>query len=499
MSSIYRRPDSPFWWMKVQVSPGEWKPLSTKTTDEKKARELLRQVEKRMAAEKASGDEEAGPLTVARYGRRWLNAREKSGANSIRDDRGRFTKWVEKSELGPMLLSAVRPIHVRGFVKSLEAQQKTTETGKERALAPRSVLHVYGLLRILFADAVADELIGVTPCVLKARRKEVPRKQDKDATWRASAVFSRKEVEALISDERVPMDRRTLNALLFLSGERFSEVADTTWGHYDAEAEPLGRLTVASAFSVRKKESKETKTGAARYVPVHPTLAAVLAQWKLSGWAKMMGRPPTSKDWLIPSRIGQRRRVNHSLRRFHEDCERLGLRLRRQHDARRTFISLALGDGANAEILRWVTHDPPRDQFNQYFTPPWEALCSEVAKLRVSLPREGVTLELRSVVGMKNPPSLGNLEGEIERGVRDLNPSATEFPAASRALSPITSIGSPHELGETNPTVPGERNFVTQAFIARVEVLASGRVMEVSASSLRALLDAIEAELGGGQ
>jgi hypothetical protein len=29
------------------------------------------------------------------------------------------------------------------------------------------------------------------------------------------------------------------------------------------------------------------------------------------------------------------------LRRFHEDLERIGLRARRQHDARRTFISIA--------------------------------------------------------------------------------------------------------------------------------------------------------------
>jgi hypothetical protein len=29
-------------------------------------------------------------------------------------------------------------------------------------------------------------------------------------------------------------------------------------------------------------------TDAVRYAPVHPTLAALLAAWKLSGWAEMM-------------------------------------------------------------------------------------------------------------------------------------------------------------------------------------------------------------------
>jgi len=40
--------------------------------------------------------------------------------------------------------------------------------------------------------------------------------------------------------------------------------------------------------------------------------------------------------------------------------ERLGIRARRQHDLRRTFISLCLGDGGRSDILRWVTHSRPR-------------------------------------------------------------------------------------------------------------------------------------------
>jgi hypothetical protein len=38
--------------------------------------------------------------------------------------------------------------------------------------------------------------------------------------------------------------------------------------------EPLGALNLG-----------ETKSGVPRQVPVHPTLAKVLAQWKLSGWS----------------------------------------------------------------------------------------------------------------------------------------------------------------------------------------------------------------------
>jgi hypothetical protein len=79
------------------------------------------------------------------------------------------------------------------------------------------------------------------------------------------------------------------------------------------------------------------------------------------------------------------------LRRFHEDLDRIGLRARRQHDARRTFISIARADGARADILRWATHGPTGDIVDDYTTLPWPALCEEVAKVRISV-REGKLL-----------------------------------------------------------------------------------------------------------
>jgi hypothetical protein len=83
--------------------------------------------------------------------------------------------------------------------------------------------------------------------------------------------------------------------------------------------------------------------------------------------------------------------VGLGLERFHEDLERLGLRPRRQHDARRTFISLALAGGARKDRLRWVTHGPTGDIVDAYTTLPWETLCNEVLWLRVDLrEKEGV-------------------------------------------------------------------------------------------------------------
>ena len=84
----------------------------------------------------------------------------------------------------------------------------------------------------------------------------------------------------------------------------------------------------------------------------------------------------------VPSWRGEHRRdpVVHAQRL--ENVVLLGLRGRRVHDTRRTFISLALADGADRDKLAWVTHGPKGDIVSLYTTLPWESLCTEVAKLK---------------------------------------------------------------------------------------------------------------------
>jgi hypothetical protein len=57
------------------------------------------------------------------------------------------------------------------------------------------------------------------------KRTDLLRSADNDPAWRSGAVFSREELEALLTDERIPADRRVLYALLGLVGLRFGEVA----------------------------------------------------------------------------------------------------------------------------------------------------------------------------------------------------------------------------------------------------------------------------------
>jgi integrase len=206
-------------------------------------------------------------------------------------------------------------------------------------------------------------------------KDELPAKRDKDRTWRRTAVFTRDEVETIISARFTPRDRRVLASLMFLGAMRFGESAALTWRDYDPTCTPLGKLVIEKSYSTKKRKVKGTKTENPREMPVHPTLARILAAWKLSGFEALTGRQPRPDDPIVPSRRGAYRNANASLRRFHEDLERIGLRARRQHDARRTFISIARADGAVADTLHFATHGPDGDIMDDYTTLPWSALC----------------------------------------------------------------------------------------------------------------------------
>src|SRR5262245_31094884 len=131
------------------------------------------------------------------------------------------------------------------------------------------------------------------------------------------------------------------------------------WSH---SADWWSRLPTAPVLKVEKA----VKTKRPREVPVHPTLARVLGAWKVGGWQRMMGFAPGPDDLVIPSPDGKHRTTDQTLPMFHRDCRRVGLRLRRQYDSRRTFISLSQADGARKDILRWVTHGATGDIVDFY-------------------------------------------------------------------------------------------------------------------------------------
>src|SRR6266542_3773450 len=186
-------------WIGYKDTRGEWKyaPTPYRLGEERPARKVLDTIEARVEAEIAFGVRKEGELTVERYQNKWLEARRERGLSDMKTDRGRLVHLSPEFLATP--LAKVRPRHVRDDIRRLKAKCGPDPD----QMAPRTVRHIYGTLHTMLADAVGDELIDTNPCLLK--RGDLPKKVDKDPTWRSGAVFSKSEVEALISDDRIPV------------------------------------------------------------------------------------------------------------------------------------------------------------------------------------------------------------------------------------------------------------------------------------------------------
>lgn len=386
--SVY--PKGRKWWVRHKRLGGqEWANTPTdfylaEPDGREKAAALLTHMRELWYAHDRAAGEDGAPLTVEAWGKRWIEKRRRQGIDSAREEEQRLRDHVYPS-IGHVLLPDVRRSHARAVMEAVQEKPRKTRAkdAPPERLAPRTVLHVYRTARQMFKAAVRAELIAGNPFDLD--RDELPKKRDKDPTWRADAVCSVAEVEQLISDPRIPEDRRLLYSLEFLTGSRSGEAAAVRWRRWERDLQPLGRITIARAYNTRRKIEKEPKTGRVRQVPVHPTLAKILAGWKLAGFERYTGRKPTDEDLIVPSATGRHRNVGYSLKCFHHDLEQLGLRRRRHYDSRRTFKSMATNHGATDDLMKWITHTPG-NVLDGYTSPSWSALCEAVlcvpAKLR---------------------------------------------------------------------------------------------------------------------
>lgn len=398
-SGLYRRGDSESLWMWFVDIDGKRKGRSTGESDVGKALMLRKAVLRKIEAIKKANGGETGPLTVARRAKQWVeDVRKRKPANAgFHEDNLAHAM----SHIGEVLLEELEEHHLFDMVKSLEADKK---------LSRASILHVYGSLRVMLRDAKRRKLIAHNPCTLSARAGELPKKRPTDPEWKKKHLFTRDEIATLCADERLPQYRRAFYALSFLTGMRTGEAINRRWADYENGIKPLGKLTVATAYDRKNHVEKATKSEVAREVPVHPALAALLAEWKLSGWARTYGRAPTPDDFIVarpPNKAGagggerispkgpwvwlNGKAATKTRGRRIGDLERLGLRARRVHDTRRTFISLAEDDGARSKVLESITHgESEGGAYALYRTYAWETKCAEVEKLKLFLPRRAV-------------------------------------------------------------------------------------------------------------
>lgn len=432
MGSAYYKRSRGAWYVRVQDVHGQWRNLRGGRT-RADALAFLDAWQAEVQAERARIEQPEVP-TVAAWAERWREQRRRKGVRNLRTETAYLRHHVLPA-FGRQAVDQVTREDVRDWVLVLRERE-----GMERHdLAPRTIRHIYDIARKLFADACRRGLLAENPCDLAA--DELPRKVDKDPEQRATAYFSRAEVELLLVEPEIPAWRRMAYGVLFLTGVRFGELAGLRWRHIDESFQPLSKLVVAYSRSGR------TKGEATRGLPVHPTLAGMLAEWRLQGWAAMVGRAPRAEDFIVPSNRGTMKTRTPMRDGMLADLERLGLRRRRMHDARRTFITLALADGARKDVIEMLTHPGRAGMVDLYNSPQWATLCEAVLCLDIRRHREKRAVASGGSGPVENSRGSGNQEPGPQGG-----PGASSRGGGASVLTGKV-LSSPMGTG-SNPAPP---------------------------------------------
>jgi integrase len=341
------------------------------TKDLREAKRLLAERKRDVLAgtwKPASNRVDEGML-LKTWALQWIEERGKLGLSQWSKEKSRIETHIIPA-LGKTRIGHLRSYDVERFIRKLRGDGK---------LAPRTIRRIHEDLRVMLKALARRDPDALHGRPWELEDNVLPPSIDKDPKWRAKALFAHSEAERLISDERVPLDRRVLYALLIFTGLRIGEGVGVRWGDIDTSTKPLHRLTLATQLDGKKLKVE----GATRFVPIHPTLAAILAEWKLDGWVLYWKRRPTDADWVVPGRRGQLRHKGHSLAELQQDLQTLGMRPRRLHDTRRTFITMGLDADANPVALQRITHkaQQSRDAFWEYAGLMWKSMCAAVSAI----------------------------------------------------------------------------------------------------------------------
>ncbi|MGB8332068.1 MAG: tyrosine-type recombinase/integrase [Polyangiales bacterium] len=322
-----------------------------------------------------------GPnVTLAEFVKRW-EAQQAVGRRRNVDREARQLRLHVLPTLGNRPIASITPPEVLRLCWACHEpdEQARKVNGK---LGEKSVHNLKGVLSSVFALAVFEGVMDRNPCA------QIPRGKLPRLGKQKRPLYDRDEAWALMTDRRVPPDRRVFHTLQGLTGLRVGEVAGLRWRDYDAGTNPLGALHVHCQYDDQPLKTASGADTKARMVPVHPELAEVLSNWRSQGFSSVYGRPPTEDDFIVPDRRNMRARTHSQVTKAPDvDCAAVEIEDKGTHGLRRYFITYARADGASADVLERITHSRRGEIIDVYTSFEWPTLCRAVSCLKVELER----------------------------------------------------------------------------------------------------------------
>ena len=276
-----------------------------------------------------------------------------------------LTRWI-RPHWQKYGLAEVRTIQVESWLRGLP-------------LAKSSCAKIRNLMSVLFNHACRYDLFDRNPIYLvrqSAKRRTPP------------ATLVPAEIKALI--DGLALRERTLVLLAASTGLRQSEIFGLKWGDIDVERGTMSviRSIVYGVVGPCKTESSQ------KPVPMHPTLADALTQWRKHC---TYIRP---EDWVFASKRYRGRRPYWGqaiLRKYiRPAAQRVGIQKRfGWHTFRHTYSTLLRSVGTEfkvmQELLRHSSFRSTLDVYTQAVTPAKHAAQAAVMSLVFSSDEDGAT------------------------------------------------------------------------------------------------------------
>ena len=252
-----------------------------------------------------------------------LYAGNRKRLGTIVGESGHARFWSR--ELGKHRLHIITPGQIN------RALDKRAADGK----APRTLNYALTTLRNIYAEAMADELVDVNPC-LKVKWRKVDKKERQLVT---AKEFDDLCVAAIKASKNGPQFCDYLRLLQY-SGSRMAETLLLRWSDVDWGQK---QLVIGAEGGSKNHE--------ARHVDFNPSLEVHLTD--------MHRRRDCESQWIFPS--PQRGRKDIPSKSFRETLllarEEAGLEHVGFHDTRHHFISMSVMAGIDyMTIAAWVGH-----------------------------------------------------------------------------------------------------------------------------------------------
>lgn len=203
--------------------------------------------------------------TVSDWFGAWLDERERRGLTSVKDDRGRWSKWIEP-KLGALEMAKVATEDLERFVEHIDERVAAGD------LSWKTAKNVWGLVTKAFDDAARSKTLALR--VRKDNPAKDVRGPDQGAKKSKQYIYP-SEFVAVMNCAEVPIRWRRLIALNIYLYCRAGELEALHVDDVDLEHQVVH---IHRSIDRQTGELKETKTNNPRRVPVEPNLMPLLRQ-----------------------------------------------------------------------------------------------------------------------------------------------------------------------------------------------------------------------------